>query len=907
MLSRKTIEAYLFFLLRHRIAVSIVVTAVTVVLACFMWFRMHVFTNFFDLYPPSHPYIKLYQQYRSMFGTANTLLLVVETPNGTIFDDVSTVQKVDRITLALLHDIPGVNGEQVISITHPKLKTTLTAGSGIKVVPLMYPRVPESKEDLEFLKLKVYTTEGVKGPFVSEDDKATLIVAGFWEEYFDLPTMWAKIQDIVAKESDANTKIYVSGPPILYAYFLEIMPKMVGVLAASIVMLLIILWIEFRSWQGVVIPAFSGTLSAIWGLGFGGLWGLSLDPLVLVIPLLISARAHSHSVQSMERYHEEYHKLRDKDQAIVKSYAEIYAPAMVSILADGLAILTLLVARIPIIQKLAILCSFWIISIFISVVTLHPIILSFTPPPEEHVSGKGALERFMAWMMVVAVAWLFWLYEYIPAWPVLALLGVTFLGVVVDVLFGVALPVYRGFGLGVSRFTDAFGTFFGHVYMALERFLIWLAGGWRRQAMAVVLIALLGVGLYFQQQLKVGDTTPGAALLYPGHPYNVAFGKVNEKFLGASQLVIIAEGNAYCTRGGKPCEGDGCTLCRPEEAALCGAEQCVQREGAVKSPGVLNEIDLFARYMGERPEVGGTVTATTLLKKIFRTFHEADPKWEILPTRSDHVSQLFFLLTSGSRRGEYDRFFDMNYTNATIAVFYKDYTHETIEHSIARAKQYITDHQAQTEGVRYRLAGGLIGILAAVNEEVEWSYRVNLILILIVVFLLSYATYVSVIGALIVMLPSLVAQPLSEAVMYLFGIDMNINSLPVAAVGIGIGIDYGYYVLSRIVEELSAGVSFDHAIRRMFETTGKTVLFTGVSLTASIIFWVFFPMKFQADMALLLVLLLAFHLMGALMFIPPMVSLFRPRFAIRYAEERQRIRAEEAAAEARAALGAAGR
>jgi len=82
--------------------------------------------------------------------------------------------------------------------------------------------------------------------------------------------------------------------------------------------------------------------------------------------------------------------------------------------------------------------------------------------------------------------------------------------------------------------------------------------------------------------------------------------------------------------------------------------------------------------------------------------------------------------------------------------------------------------------VRYRLAGGIIGILAAVNEEVEWSYRVNLALILVVVFLLSYATYVSVWGALIVMLPSLVAQPLSEAVMYLFGIDMNINSLPVA-------------------------------------------------------------------------------------------------------------------------------
>ncbi len=898
MLSRKTIEAYLFFLLRHRVLVSLVVGAITLVLACFMWFRMHVFTNFFDLYPPNHPYIRLYNEYRSMFGTANTLLIVVEVKNGTIFDDPATVQKVDRITLALLHDIPGVNPEQVLSISHPKVKTTLTAGSGIKVVPLMYPRVPENNDDLEFLKLKVYTTEGVHGLFVSDDDKATQIIAGFWEEYFDLPAMWAKVQDIVKRESDDNTKIYVTGIPILFAYFMEIMPKMTAVLGASIVMILLILWIEFRSWQGVVIPAFSGTLSAIWGLGFGGLWGLNLDPLVLVIPLLISARAHSHSVQSMERYHEEYRRLRDKEQAIVKSYTEIYAPAMVSLLADGLAILTLLVARIPIIQKLAILCSFWIISIFVSVVTLHPIILSFMPPPSEE-TGRGPLERFMSWLMLAATAWLLWLYGVLPVWPVEALAAVAVAGGLAEALVGVTIPGYGAVGGAISHGVDALGASCSGCYTAIEKFLIWLACGWRRGAMAVLLVLLLGVGLWFQHLLKVGDTTPGAALLYPDHPYNVAFGKVNQKFTGASQLVIIAEGNAFCTRGGQACEGEACTPCQPgAEHACAGAEKCEQREGAIKDADTLNNLDLFGRYMAERPEVGGTVTAATLLKKIFRTFHEGDPKWEVLPARNDHVSQLFFLLTSGTRRGEMDRFFDMNYTNATITVFYRDYTHETIENSIARAKQYIAEHGGDAKRVHYRLAGGLIGILAAVNEEVEWSYRVNLILILVVVFLLSYATYVSVTGALIVMLPSLVAQPLSEAVMYLLGIDMNINSLPVAAVGIGIGIDYGYYVLSRIVEELCAGEGFEVAIRRMFETTGKTVLFTGVSLTASIIFWVFFPMKFQAQMALLLVLLLGFHLMGALMFIPPMVSLLRPRFAIKYAEERQRRAAEAAAAAA---------
>ena len=291
---------------------------------------------------------------------------------------------------------------------------------------------------------------------------------------------------------------------------------------------------------------------------------------------------------------------------------------------------------------------------------------------------------------------------------------------------------------------------------------------------------------------------------------------------------------------------------------------------------------------------GGSVTATTMLKTIFRVFHEGDPKWEMLPTRNDHVGQLFFMLTAGTRRGELDRFFSPDYTNATITVFYKNYDHETIKGAIDRAKEYIATNTRPEDSVRYRLAGGLFGILAAQIEEVDWSYRVNVPLIFAVVFLLSFLTYWSVLGALIVMLPSIVAQPLSEAVMYLMGIDFNINSLPVAAIGIGIGIDYGYYVLSRIVEEYEVTRDFDEANRRALTTTGEAVMFTGVTITASMVLWLFHPLKFEAQMAFLLMMLMVFHAIGALVFIPAMVSLLRPRFATGEADQQQAALAVEA-------------
>jgi predicted RND superfamily exporter protein len=144
-LPRRYIEAYLRFLLRQRLPVTLVVGAIT---AFFLWFigaKLTIFTNFFDLYPPKHPYIEVYQKYRKMFGTSNVLLMTIEAKNGDLFSDPDIIKTVDRITVELLHQVPGVNGEQVMSITHPKIKTTLTTGAGLKTVPLTYPRLPEDK------------------------------------------------------------------------------------------------------------------------------------------------------------------------------------------------------------------------------------------------------------------------------------------------------------------------------------------------------------------------------------------------------------------------------------------------------------------------------------------------------------------------------------------------------------------------------------------------------------------------------------------------------------------------------------------------------------------------------------------------------------------------------------------
>jgi predicted RND superfamily exporter protein len=389
-----------------------------------------------------------------------------------------------------------------------------------------------------------------------------------------------------------------------------------------------------------------------------------------------------------------------------------------------------------------------------------------------------------------------------------------------------------------KRFSDK-------LYNTVNRAMVRISQGNARYAVIGGFSIALAIGMIYSRHLKIGDVSIGKALLSADHPYNVAYDSINQKFVGASQLVILAEG---------------------------------KEAGVIKDPVVLQTLEKFQRHMEQQELVGGSITVTTMARRLYQMFQEGIPKWGIIPDNPRDVGNIFYQFLNTIGADDLDTFLDKNSQNATITVYYKDYNHETVVGSIENAQQFIDANPI--ENVHFRLAGGLLGILAAVNEEVEWSYKWNLILVMVTVFVLSMLTYASVVGALIVMIPSIVAQPLSEAVMYWMGIDANINSLPVAAVGIGIGIDYGYYVLSRIVEEFQRFGDHDRAIEEALMTTGRAIMFTGSTLTVSVIFWVFFPMKFQSEMAILLTLLLFFHVVGALAFIPGTVSLLKPRFPL---------------------------
>jgi predicted RND superfamily exporter protein len=189
------------------------------------------------------------------------------------------------------------------------------------------------------------------------------------------------------------------------------------------------------------------------------------------------------------------------------------------------------------------------------------------------------------------------------------------------------------------------------------------------------------------------------------------------------------------------------------------------------------------------------------------------------------------------------------------------------------------ESRAWSEGPSYALASGLMGVLGASNDEVEASNNATLIACFSVVFLVILVTYRSL-GIALLMVTSLgTATLISLAYMWVAHIGFDVNTLPVQALGVGIGVDYALYVMDRIVNERKRGRELIDAIQTAIQTTGMAVFFTGTTLVAGIIFWYFISsLRFAADMSLLLSILLVANLFGAILLIPAFTAVLKPRF-----------------------------
>jgi predicted RND superfamily exporter protein len=188
----------------------------------------------------------------------------------------------------------------------------------------------------------------------------------------------------------------------------------------------------------------------------------------------------------------------------------------------------------------------------------------------------------------------------------------------------------------------------------------------------------------------------------------------------------------------------------------------------------------------------------------------------------------------------------------------------------------------------FRLAGGLIGVLAAANEELVRNDLLMNLLGFGTIYVIVLFTYRSATAGLYLLFPLIISNVLINGAMAVLGIGININTLPLVTVGVGFGIDYGLYILSRIIEEIRVKGDLDESIREALVTSGKSVSFTAICMVASTAVWGFSNIRFDAVMGLLLAGWMFVSFLASETILPVTIAFFRPKFILREAAKGSR-------------------
>lgn len=365
----------------------------------------------------------------------------------------------------------------------------------------------------------------------------------------------------------------------------------------------------------------------------------------------------------------------------------------------------------------------------------------------------------------------------------------------------------------------------------------------RYVSLTVGAVVLVGSGVYAVENLQVGDAQPGSPILWPDSEYNRSAAAINRNFPGADRMFVVFEG---------------------------------KEEDAMKQPEVLGAMRDFQRYMEAQPQVGGTVSLADVISSVNQSLHEGNPRYYGISDSAIANGQYVYMYVTGSDPGDLAQYSDESYTNGAVTLYFSDHTGETIRTAFARINEFIDEHPM--EQADYRLAGGLIGILGAVNDVILKGQIRSIALALLVVVIFATIAYRSSVAGMFFMVPVLLSNTVTFAYMAFNGIGFNINTLPVVALGIGLGVDYSLYVINGIRDEYQTHGDIDRSIVNSLRSAGRGVFVTGVTMVMGVGFWVLSSLRFQAEMGLLIGLWLAVSAASALLLMPALAYVTRPRF-----------------------------
>ena len=770
--------------------ILLVIAGVITVIAGFYASTISFKTVYEEILPQHHPYVDTHLAYGGQYGGPLTIKLILESKDGSIYK-AETIRKIKAITEAL-DATPYVNHEQVFSIASRKVRRVKIDEFGATSIPLLPAGepLPSYESELRSFSELIDSTPGVLGTYVSFDRTSAYFQASLVPGEIDYLKVFNYLSAVSEQYSNDGLTLHVFGEPVLTGWVYTYNAEVIQILVVSFLLMLVMLFYFSKNTRMVILAGITSLISAVWGLGFVGLLGWSLDPLILVIPMLVMARTLSHSVQMGMRYLEIAHDDLTRIEACVILLKKQFKPGVLGIVTDAAGIFLIAVADIPMMQKLAIFAGVWSLSVIVTVLVLIPLMFSFT--------------RRVAKVTLS----------------------------VEDESYGFTKKILSG----IFYLSDH----------KISRVIVWF-----------VFITITASSFWIAKDLKVGEVEPGTSLLWPDSSYNQAVSLHTNKFIGPDQLLVVIEA--------MPADND-----TGEEVDYVD----------VRDLGIIKKIHAFQYMMQNVPEIKGSLSFVDLLPSVKRSLSGNYPKFETLPVDGRESGQLTSLLQSNAAPGDFDYLFDKEYKNASVRFFVPDHKAETVNKVVEKAKEVISEIEANDSSPgKIRMAAGSIGIASATNDEVSNAQSLNFILTTLVIIVAISLGYRSLSAVLILITPLLFTDVVVAAIMVKLGMSINVNTLPILSVGMGIGIDYGIYLLSRSIEEAKRGVhsSVNEAVHHAILTSGRAIFITAITMVFAVGIWYFMSnLRFQADMGLLLALIMIINCLGALILIPLAIHTFKP-------------------------------
>jgi predicted RND superfamily exporter protein len=753
----------------HRMVLIVLCLAATVLLGYLAATRLALNASFEKMLPQGQPYIQNYLQNKlALRGLGNSLRVVVENPQGDIFDP-RYLEQLKQVSDALFLT-PGVDRAWMKSMWTPTVRWNEVTEEGFQGGPVMPDSYDGSPRSVEQLKINI-ARSGIVGSLVANNFKSTMIFVPLLEkdpvtgQPIDYSALAAAIERTVQTHQDGRypVRVRVTGFAKVVAELLAGMMQVLMYFGVAALVATVIIYAYTRCARSTALVVACSLVAVVWQLGVVAALGFSLDPFSILVPFLVFAIGVSHGAQKMNGIMQDVGRGTYLLVAARYTFRRLFLAGLTALLADAVGFAVLMTIDIPVIRDLAMTASIGVAVLIFTNLLLLPVLLSYVG-----VSAKAA-QRCVA---------------------------------------GDAAG-----GGKQGRLWHALGR------CTEPRIATFTVAG------AVLLAA---AGFAVSLQLKIGDLDPGAPELRAESRYNRDNAYITANYaLSSDQFAVMVK---------TPADG------------------CLKYETLVLA-------DRLAWTLQQVPGVQATVSLADAVRQITAGTSEGNPKWLTISRNQD-------VLNYGGQQASTNNpdLFDRACSLMPVIAYLSDHKAETLERVVRAADAFAREHG--TPERQFLLAAGSAGIEAATNIVVREANRKMLLYVYGAVIVLCFVTFRSWRAVLVAVLPLVLTSILCEALMVGLGMGVKVATLPVIALGVGIGVDYALYLVSVQLARQRAGESLGDAYRHALQFTGKVVALVGVTLAAGVVCWAWSPIKFQADMGILLTFMFTLNMVGALLLVP---------------------------------------